>query len=136
MDFIDTKMGRKFIENDVPKAIGALTRIAAALERLSDLPKLGSWRPNVGNTVALVLPNGEVTSLTPKELFLLTEALDSHVYWQLSDEKYRRSGEVVGPGSDTLIGRRKIGEASMLASKLQIVRAKAKADVSDDSEDE
>ena len=35
-----------------------------------------------------------------QEVELLCEALDSHAYWQLSDEEYRSSGGVVGTGSD------------------------------------
>ena len=30
--------------------------------------------------------------LTRREPSLVCEALDSHVYWQLSDERYRRDG--------------------------------------------
>lgn len=33
-------------------------------------------------------------------LGILVEALDSHAYWQLSDENYRDSGYVQEPGSD------------------------------------
>jgi hypothetical protein len=38
--------------------------------------------------------------LTDDQIAILTEAIDSHVYWQLSDETYRRDGYVEGPGSD------------------------------------
>lgn len=38
--------------------------------------------------------------LTRGELMLLTEALDSHAYWQLSEDQYRRDGFVEEPGSD------------------------------------
>ncbi len=36
--------------------------------------------------------------LTPREIVLLMEALDSHEYWQLSDPTWRNSGYVVLPG--------------------------------------
>lgn len=38
--------------------------------------------------------------LTKQSLERICEALDSHVYWQLSDEHYRKSGFVYGKGSD------------------------------------
>jgi hypothetical protein len=38
--------------------------------------------------------------LTPEELGLLREALDSHDYWQLAEPHYRRDGGVDEPGSD------------------------------------
>ena len=38
--------------------------------------------------------------LTPAEVDLLTEALDSHEYWQLSDPSWRNSGYVIAPGED------------------------------------
>lgn len=38
--------------------------------------------------------------LTDAELEILTEALDSHAYWQLSDENYRNDGFLIEPGSD------------------------------------
>lgn len=38
--------------------------------------------------------------LTGAEIALLAEALDSHRYWQLSEEEYRDSGYVRAPGSD------------------------------------
>ena len=39
----------------------------------------------------------ETIGLTEADLDLLTEALDSHAYWQLSDECDRRSGYVILP---------------------------------------
>ena len=38
--------------------------------------------------------------LTPAEVALLAEALDSHEYWQLSDPTWRNSGYVIVPGED------------------------------------
>jgi hypothetical protein len=39
-------------------------------------------------------------ALTEAKARFLIEALDSHEYWQLSDEQYRDSGYVHDPGSD------------------------------------
>jgi hypothetical protein len=38
--------------------------------------------------------------LTAAEVDLLTEALDCHEYWQLSDPTWRSSGYVIVPGED------------------------------------
>ncbi len=38
--------------------------------------------------------------LTPAEIGLLAEALDSHEYWQLSDPLWRNSGYVIVSGED------------------------------------
>ena len=37
--------------------------------------------------------------LSKEDLERLAEAVDSHIYWQLSDELYRRDGYVMEPGS-------------------------------------
>ena len=39
-------------------------------------------------------------SLSRADAELVAEALDSHAYWQLSDDTYRRDGYVIPPGSD------------------------------------
>ncbi len=56
--------------------------------------------------------------LTPGQLALLVEALDSHVYWQLSDGHYRDSGLVHGRGSDEPRARREIRACERLLSRL------------------
>lgn len=38
--------------------------------------------------------------LTAGELDTVCAALDSHIYWELSDKAYRDSGYVQAPGSD------------------------------------
>jgi len=50
----------------------------------------------------LVVHNLDKTTiqLSQDEIALLLEALDSHEYWQLSDEHYRASGYVQEPGTD------------------------------------
>jgi hypothetical protein len=39
-------------------------------------------------------------TLTPLQRVQIVEAIDSHIYWQLSDERYRANGAVLEPGSD------------------------------------
>jgi hypothetical protein len=56
--------------------------------------------------------------LSPAEVQLLIEALDSHEYWQLSDQHYRRDGFVMEPGSDTASVRRQIKKVEALSAKL------------------
>ena len=38
--------------------------------------------------------------LTREDLNRILAALDSHVYWQLSDQQYRNDASVANPGSD------------------------------------
>lgn len=38
--------------------------------------------------------------VSPEDLDRIIEALDSHVYWQLSDQHYRSNADVLEPGSD------------------------------------
>jgi hypothetical protein len=38
--------------------------------------------------------------LNREQITRLVEAIDSHIYWQLSDERYRANGAVREPGSD------------------------------------
>ena len=39
-------------------------------------------------------------TLTPEQKAQIIEAIDSHIYWQLSDGFYRANGAVREPGSD------------------------------------
>ncbi len=57
--------------------------------------------------------------LTRDQLALLAEALDSHVYWQLSDAHYRNSGSVLGKGSDDPRTRREIRTSERLLARLE-----------------
>ena len=57
-------------------------------------------------------------TLTEEELQLIDEALDSHRYWQLSDERYRDSGEVEYPGSDDEENQEALKACEALSSKL------------------
>lgn len=41
-----------------------------------------------------------LTGLTDEENELLLDALESHAYWQVSEEQYRRDGYVYAPGAD------------------------------------
>lgn len=52
--------------------------------------------------------------LTKAQLDELVEALDSHVYWQLSDERYRDNGFVDEPGSDDAEMAKRIRVANKL----------------------
>ena len=38
--------------------------------------------------------------LSQEDLDRIAFALDSHIYWELSDQHYRNDGAVAGPGSD------------------------------------
>ena len=58
--------------------------------------------------------------LTHEELDLLREALDSHKYWQLSDEYYRSDGFVVDPGSEDPEVATAIVACDVLAAKLDV----------------
>lgn len=57
--------------------------------------------------------------LTAEEIALLVEALDSHIYWQLSEEEYRDSGYVREPGSDDPEKIAAIEAAKELSDQLQ-----------------
>jgi hypothetical protein len=57
-------------------------------------------------------------TLSEAEIALLKEALDSHRYWQLSDEHYRNSGYVTDPGSDDDEAAEEIKACDTLEEKL------------------
>ena len=61
--------------------------------------------------------------VSPEDLDRIIEALDSHVYWQLSDQHYRNDADVVEPGSDDPNQAAEIGACRELADKLQATRA-------------
>lgn len=56
--------------------------------------------------------------LTADELALVCNALDSHVYWQLSEPEFRSSGLVSGPGSDEPDDADQITAANTLLGRL------------------
>lgn len=56
--------------------------------------------------------------LNRTDVQLLLEALDSHEYWQLSDQHYRRDGFVMEPGADAPALRRQIKKVETLSAKL------------------
>jgi len=56
--------------------------------------------------------------LTEDDLNLVLSALDSHKYWQLSDEKYRNDGYVMDPGSDDAENAEEIQECDVLVEKI------------------
>jgi hypothetical protein len=49
---------------------------------------------------------------------MLVEAVDSHIYWQLADERYRNNGHVVSRGSDDPVRRMLIDDYEDLHTKL------------------
>lgn len=59
-----------------------------------------------------------VVELTPDEIGLLTDALDSHEYWQLSEDQYRSSGYVMEPGSDDEENAEAIQDCNLLGARL------------------
>ena len=61
-----------------------------------------------------------ILTVTTEELHLLKEALDSHIYWQLSDEHYRHSGFVYDPGSDDTEQAAEIRACETLDKKLSV----------------
>ncbi|GEJ59103.1 hypothetical protein [Anaeromyxobacter diazotrophicus] len=65
------------------------------------------------------MPRTFPVRLTVRQLGLLTSALDSHIYWELSDEYYRHSGYVFDPGSDDPKVRKEIRESERLLSVLE-----------------
>lgn len=64
-------------------------------------------------------PPRRTIELTDADLELLCAALDSHIYWQLSDENYRNSGYVLEPGSDDPDVAKDISEAEALLSRIE-----------------
>lgn len=56
--------------------------------------------------------------LTDRDRERLRAALDSHIYWQLSDERYRNDGYVHEPGSDDPEQAAEIEACNELAARL------------------
>ena len=63
--------------------------------------------------------------LSPEDLDRIIEALDSHVYWQLSDQHYRSNADVLEPGSDDPEQAAEIEACRELADKLNATRTYA-----------
>jgi len=63
--------------------------------------------------------------LSPQDLERIIEALDSHVYWQLSDQHSRSNADVLEPGSDDPKQATEIDACRELADKLHESRASA-----------
>ena len=60
--------------------------------------------------------------LSSEDLDRILEALDSHVYWQLSDQHYRSNADVLDPGSDDPTQASEIEACRELSEKLNAVR--------------
>jgi hypothetical protein len=61
-------------------------------------------------------------ALSEKDVDLVVEALDSHVYWQLSDHHYRSNADVVEPGSDDPAQAAEIEACVQLSDRLKALR--------------
>lgn len=61
--------------------------------------------------------------LSTEDLERIVAALDSHIYWELSDQQYRSSGYVLEPGADNLAQAEEIDACTELADRLQTVRS-------------
>ena len=60
--------------------------------------------------------------LSAEDLDRIVAALDSHIYWQLADQRYRSSGYVLEPGADDPAQAEEIEACTALADRLQAVR--------------
>lgn len=58
-------------------------------------------------------------TITTADLRIVVEALDSHAYWQLSDEHYRSDGFVEDPGSDDPGTAQTIADTNALHDRLE-----------------
>lgn len=66
------------------------------------------------------MPNRRITiTLSVPELRLVLEGLDSHEYWELSDEQYRSDGFVIGDGSADRETRAQIGRVRALYARIE-----------------
>ena len=60
--------------------------------------------------------------LSPEDLDRIIEALDSHVYWQLSEPQYRSNADVLEPGSDDPDVATEIEACRELAARMNVAR--------------
>ena len=60
--------------------------------------------------------------LSSEDLDRIIEALDSHVYWQLSDQHYRSNADVLDPGADDPTQAAEIEACRELSEKLGATR--------------
>jgi hypothetical protein len=61
---------------------------------------------------------GTPVELTDSEMELILEALESHAYWQVSDESFRNNGYVYAPGSENEEAREELRRIDALAVRL------------------
>lgn len=101
-------------------AIGELDRdCREAGSRLSDEGQVGVLDAVERRWIVLPWGRGPQPRFSDAELRLIAEALDSHEYRQLSDERYRNDGHVLGPGSDDPDRQAEIREARRLIAKVE-----------------
>ena len=60
--------------------------------------------------------------LSREDLDRLLAALDSHIYWQLSDQHYRNNADVLEPGSDDPDQAAEVAACSELVDRLTTQR--------------
>jgi len=65
--------------------------------------------------------------LTVDQIRLLASALDSHIYWQLSDQQYRNDGYVLPPASNDPAMRKEIRSSLRLLARLEAIALTAAA---------
>lgn len=63
-----------------------------------------------------------LVTLTREDFDLVLDALDSHIYWHLSDERYRQNGDVLEPGTDDEENAQAIHRARSLLSRLESLK--------------
>lgn len=65
--------------------------------------------------------------LSTTQMALIVEALDSHMYWQLSEPLYRNDGFVLSPGSDDPDDAASIKQAEILQTFIEAAQRTAEA---------
>lgn len=85
------------------------------------------WDPPMPTRAPTIL-----ASVTPEELELLLDALGSHIYWQVSDLRYRHDANVRDPGSDDPEKQQAYRQARALEEKLEQLRPRSSQVVDDD----
>jgi hypothetical protein len=81
--------------------MGARPRAVLRLEGRERPPSLST---QARSAIGLTLEDARMfnLALTEDQLDMLRSAIDSHIYWQLSDPLFRRDGDVVDPGTDVV----------------------------------
>lgn len=103
----------------VPLTASQLTAALAAVEgALEDWDFHDEDESSIYQADVIAVREALLAPVSQDDLGVLVEALDSHAYWQLSDEKYRDSGYVQSPGSDDLETAAVLAEVTALQERL------------------